>query len=172
MRPPEGSPSLPGWRAAQDGISRIRRMLSAAPPPVKIILIAAIVVIFPFAVPTALSILLVGALIYAPIAVASGRRSVAASLSVAVWGVALVTAWSERQSLMPALLVLPFLVVAAAHAGSLGRWFVPCRTVAWTLLWALPVGFLASLLHAYQGIIASAFAWLMACIVLGPSSMP
>ncbi|HLQ55647.1 MAG TPA: AAA family ATPase [Streptosporangiaceae bacterium] len=167
MRPPEGSPSLPGWRAAQDGISRIRRMLSAAPPPVKIILIAAIVVIFPFAVPTALSILLVGALIYAPIAVASGRRSVAASLSVAVWGVALVTAWSERQSLMPALLVLPFLVVAAAHAGSLGRWFVPCRTVAWTLLWALPVGFLASLLHAYQGIIASAFAWLMACIVLG-----
>jgi len=68
---------------------------------------------------------------------------------------------------MPALLVLPFLVVAAAHAGSLGRWFVPCRTVAWTLLWALPVGFLASLLHAYQGIIASAFAWLMACIVLG-----
>src|SRR5216684_4854497 len=121
MRPPEGSPSLPGWRAAQDGISRIRRMLSAAPPPVKIILIAAIVVIFPFAVPTALSILLVGALIYAPIAVASGRRSVAASLSVAVWGVMLVTVWSERQgSWMPALLVLPFLVVAAAHAGSLG----------------------------------------------------
>jgi len=168
MRPSEGSPSLPGWRAAQDGIARIRRMLSAAPLPVKIVLIAILVIFFPVAIPVAFSILLVGAMIYAPIAVASGRRSVAASLSVAVWGVTLVTVWSERQgSWMPALLVLPFLVVAAAHAGSLGRWFVPCRTVAWALLWALPVGFLAGLIHAYQSVVAAAFAWLMACIVLG-----
>src|SRR5712692_1042219 len=105
MRPSEGSTSLPGWRAAQDGIARIRRMLSAAPLPVKIVLIAVLVIFFPVAIPVGFSILLIGAMIYAPIAVASGRRSVAASLSVAVWGVALVTAWSERQSLMPALLV-------------------------------------------------------------------
>src|SRR6266567_8517003 len=168
MRPSEGSPSLPGWRTAQDGIARIRRMLSVAPLPVKIVLIAILVILFPVAIPAAFSILLIGAMIYAPIAVASGRGSVLASLSVAVWGVALVTIWSEHQgSWMPALLVLPFLVVAAAHAGSLGRWFVPCRTVAWALLWALPVGLLAGLIHAYKSVVAAAFAWLMACIVLG-----
>ena len=143
-------------------------MLSAAPLPVKIVLIAVLVVAFPFAIPTAFSILLVGALIYAPIALASGRRSVAASLSVAAWGIALVTAWSARQGTwMLALLVLPLLVAAAAHAGSLGRWFVPCRTVAWALLWALPVGLLASLLHTYQSVIGAALAYLIACIVLG-----
>jgi SpoVK/Ycf46/Vps4 family AAA+-type ATPase len=168
MRPSEGSPSLPGWRTAQDGIARIRRMLSAAPLPVKIVLIAILVIAFPVAVPTACSILLVSGLIYAPIAVASGRRSVAASLSVALWGIALVAVWSGRQqSWMPALLVLPLAVAAAAHAGSIGRWFVPCRTVAWTLLWALPLGLLASLFHAYRSVVASAIAWLMACIVLG-----
>jgi len=168
MRRSKGSPSLPGWRTAQDGIARIRRTLSAAPLLVKIVLIAVLVVLFPVAIPAALSILLIAALIYAPIAVASGRRSVAASLSVAVWGVMLVTVWSERQgSWMLALLVLPFLVVAAAQAGSLGRWFVPCRTVAWTLLWALPVGLLASLIHAYQSVISTALAYLLACIVLG-----
>ncbi len=143
-------------------------MLSAAPLPVKIVLIAVLVVAFPVAIPTAFSILLVGALIYAPIALASGRRSVAASLSVAAWGIALVTAWSARQGTwMLALLVLPLLVAAAAHAGSLGRWFVPCRTVAWALLWALPVGLLASLLHTYQSVIGAALAYLIACIVLG-----
>jgi SpoVK/Ycf46/Vps4 family AAA+-type ATPase len=168
MRRSKGSPSLPGWRTAQDGIARIRRTLSAAPLLVKIVLIAVLVVLFPVAIPAAFSILLIAALIYAPIAVASGRRSVAASLSVAVWGVTLVTVWSERQgSWMLALLVLPFLVVAAAQAGSLGRWFVPCRTVAWTLLWALPVGLLASLIHAYQSVISTALAYLLACIVLG-----
>jgi SpoVK/Ycf46/Vps4 family AAA+-type ATPase len=167
MRPPEGSPFLPGWRTAQDGIARIRRMLSAAPLPVKIVLIAVLVIAFPFAVPTACSIAVVSGLIYAPIAIASGRRTIVASLSVALWGVALVTVWSGRQhSWMLGLLALPFLVVAAAHAGPL-RWLVPCRTVAWTLLWALPIGLLTSLVHTYQPVIASAFGWLIACIVLG-----
>jgi SpoVK/Ycf46/Vps4 family AAA+-type ATPase len=168
MRPSEGSPFLPGWRTAQDGVARIRRTVSAAPLAVKILLIAALVVLFPVAVPVACSLLVVGALIYAPVAVASGHRSVAASLSVAAWGVALVTVWSAHQhSFMAALLLLPFMAVVAAHAGSLGRWFVPCRTVAWTLLWALPAGFLASLFHSYQPIIGAAIAWLIACIVLG-----
>jgi ATPase family associated with various cellular activities (AAA) len=168
MRPSKGSPSLPGWRTAQDGIARIRRTLSAAPLPVKIVLIVLLAIFFPVAIPAAFSILLLGALAYAPFAVTSGRRSVVASLSVAMWGVALVAVWSERQgSWMPALLVLPFAAVAAAHAGSLGRWFVPCRTVAWTLIWSLPAGLLASLIHTYQPIVAAAFGWLMACIVLG-----
>ena len=168
MRPSEGSPFLPGWRTAQDGLTRIRRKLAAAPLIVKIAVAAVLLFLFPVVVPVAFSILLIGALIYAPIAVTSGHRSVAASLSVAAWGLALVSAWSaHRQSFMIGLLVLPFAAVAAAHAGSLGRWFVPCRTVAWTLLWALPVGLLASLLPAYQPFIGPGLAWLMACMVLG-----
>jgi len=168
MRPSEGSPFLPAWRTVQDGFARIRRKLAAAPLIVKIAVVAALIFLFPVAVPVAFSILLIGALIYAPVAVASGHRGVIASLSVAAWGLALVSAWSaHRQSFMLGLLVLPFAAVAAAHAGSLGRWFVPCRTVAWTLLWALPVGLLASLLPAYQPFIGPVLAWLMACMVLG-----
>jgi SpoVK/Ycf46/Vps4 family AAA+-type ATPase len=164
MRPSEGSPSLPGWRTAQDGIARIRRTLSAAPPVVKIVLVGVLILFFP----VVLSVVLVAALAYAPYAVFSGRRGVAASLSVAVWGVALVTGLSGgQQPWLVALLVLPFAAVAAAHAGSLGRWFVPCRTVAWTLLWALPVGILAWHIAADQPLIGPALAWLLACIVLG-----
>src|SRR5580692_7078870 len=151
MRPTERSPFLPGWRTAQDGLVRIRRTFSSAPLAVKILLVAALVVFFPVAIPIACSLLIVGALIYAPVAIASRRRSVVASLSVATWGVVL----------------LPFVMVAAAHAPPLARWFVPCRTVAWTLLWALPVGLVASLFHAYQPVVGSILAWLMACIVLG-----
>ena len=137
MRPSEGSPSLPGWRTAQDGIARIRRMLSAAPPVVKIVLIGILVVFFP----VVLSVVLVIALAYAPYAVFSGRPGVAASLAVAIWGVAIVTGLSGgQQPWLVALLALPFAAVAAAQAGSIGRWFVPCRTVTWALLWALPVG--------------------------------
>ncbi len=164
MRPSKGSPSLPGWRTAQDGIARIRRTLSAAPPAVKIVLTAVIILFFP----VVLSVLLVAALAYAPFAVFSGRRGVVASLSVAIWGVALVTGLAGgRQPWLAALLMLPFAAVAAAHAGSLGRWFVPCRTVAWTLLWALPVGILAWHIAANQPLIGVVLAWLMACIVLG-----
>ena len=168
MRPTERSPFLPGWRTAQDGLVRIRRTFSSAPLAVKILLVAALVVFFPVAIPIACSLLIVGALIYAPVAIASRRRSVVASLSVATWGLALVTIWAERQqSLMLGLVLLPFVMVAAAHAPPLERWFVPCRTVAWTLLWALPVGLVASLFHAYQPVVGSILAWLMACIVLG-----
>src|SRR6266571_5176356 len=144
MRPSEGSPSLPGWRAAQDGI---------------------VLILF---FPVVLSVVLVAALAYAPYAVFAGRSGVAASLSVAVWGVTLVTGLSGgQQPWLVALLVLPFAAVAAAHAGSLGRWFVPCRTVAWTLLWALPIGILAWHIAADQPLIGPALAWLMACVVLG-----
>ncbi len=164
MRPSEGSPSLPGWRTAQDGIARIRRMLSAAPPLVKIVLIGILVVFFP----VVLSVVLVIALAYAPYAVFTGRRGVAASLSVAVWGVALVTALSGgQQPWLVALLALPFAAVAAAQAGAIGRWFVPCRTVAWALLWALPVGIAAWHIAPDQPLIGPALAWLIAGTVLG-----
>jgi SpoVK/Ycf46/Vps4 family AAA+-type ATPase len=164
MRTDDGSPSLPGWRTVQGGAARIRRGFSAAPPLVKILLLVALV----FLSPAVLSILLVGGLIYAPFAVSAGHRGVAASLSVAIWGLALVSGLaSGSDSLFGLLLLLPFVVVAAAQAGALGRWFVPCRTVAWTLVWALPVGIIIWRLAGSEAFAGLGVAWLIACVVLG-----
>jgi SpoVK/Ycf46/Vps4 family AAA+-type ATPase len=164
MRTDEGRLSLPGLRIVQGGLVRIRRGFSAAPVIVKILLVAAVVIFFPAVV----GILVVAGLLYAPFAISAAHRSVVASLSVAVWGVAVVTGLSGGyKPWLALLLLLPFAVVAAAHAGSLGRWFVPCRTVAWTLLWAVPVGIIAWRLAGSQPMIGPAAGWLIACVVLG-----
>jgi SpoVK/Ycf46/Vps4 family AAA+-type ATPase len=165
MRTEDRSPSLPGWRMVQGGVTRIRRRFSAAPLIVKILLVVALI----FLSPAVLSIALVGGLIYAPFAVSAGHRSLVASLSVAVWGLALVSGLSGGSN-SPAfglLLLLPFVVVAAAHAGTLGRWFVPCRTVAWTLAWALPAGIIILRLASGEAFAGLGVAWLIACVVLG-----
>jgi SpoVK/Ycf46/Vps4 family AAA+-type ATPase len=167
MRTEDKPLSLPGWRTVQDGAVRIRRVIGAAPLSVKIIIAMAAI----FFSPVVLSILVVAGLAYAPFAVSAGRTGVLASLSVAFWGLALiiVLARSDGNPHVPffMLLVLPFAAVAAAHAGALGRWYVPCRTVAWTLIWALPVGSLALRLWRQQPYIGPAFGWLIACVVLG-----
>src|ERR1022692_951578 len=177
MRPPEGSPFLPGWRTAQDGLTRIRQKFAAAPLVVKIITVVAIVAIATAAglhvsriLQIVTGLLLVAGLAYGPFAVASGRRSVTSSLSVAVLGVALAAAWfgaRGQQSVLLTLLLLPLVVAVAAHGGSLGRWMVPCRTIAWVLLWAAPVVVIAGLLAPARPAIGPALAWAMACIVLG-----
>jgi SpoVK/Ycf46/Vps4 family AAA+-type ATPase len=165
MRTEDRSPSLPGWRMVQGGASRIRRWFSAAPPVVKILLVVALI----FLSPAVLSIALVGGLIYAPFAVSAGHRGVVASLSVAIWGLALASGLSggSNSPWYGLLLLLPFAVVAAAHAGALGRWFVPCRTVAWTLGWSLPVGIIILRLARTEAFAGLAVAWLIACVVLG-----
>jgi SpoVK/Ycf46/Vps4 family AAA+-type ATPase len=159
MRIPERSPSPPGWRTVQEGMNRARGTFAAAPLPVKILLaVVACLLAFP-----------VG-LVYAPFAVWAGRRSVAASLSVAAWGVVFAGVVSHAFSVggpRLVLLVIPLPVVAAAHAGTLGRWFVPCRTVAWTLAWALPLGVVMARLWPSEQVIGPAVAALIACVVLG-----
>jgi hypothetical protein len=92
---------------------------------------------------------------------------------VAVLGLALVTIWYEtevhQQQSAAGLLAaaLPFAVVAGAHTGSLGRWLIPCRTVAWALLWAIPVLFLAGLIPGLSPLVGVALAWALAVMVLG-----
>ena len=51
-------------------------------------------------------------------------------------------------------------------AGPLARWHVPCRTVAWALLWSIPVGVGALRGWPAEPFIGIAAAWLIACIVL------
>jgi SpoVK/Ycf46/Vps4 family AAA+-type ATPase len=167
MRTEDKPLSLPGWRTAQDGLARIRRAIRVAPLPLKIIIVTVAI----FFSPVVLSVLLVAGLAYAPFAVSAGRRGVLASLSVAVWGLMVITLIDRGngnpQLPFMVLVVLPFAVVAAAHAGALGRWYVPCRTVAWTLLWALPVGSLALRFWHQQPFIGPVFGWLIACVALG-----
>src|SRR5215471_5167047 len=58
-------------------------------------------------------------------------------------------------------------VFAAAHAPVLARNFVPCRTVAWTLLWAVPGALLAWRFAPGQHVLSWVIGWLLAVVVLG-----
>jgi SpoVK/Ycf46/Vps4 family AAA+-type ATPase len=168
MRTDEGSLSLPGRRLAQGVAVRLRRAWSAAPLPVKALILVVALAVLPLTLGVVLPLALLLALGYAPFALSAGHRGVAASLSVAVWGLAVISVLSGGyRPWLGLLLLLPFAVVAAAHAGALGRWFVPCRTVAWVLLWALPVAMLVYRLATAQPASGPAVGWLIACVVLG-----
>ena len=164
MRSPERQSSLFGPQALRGGLDRFRQTLAATPLPIKVLLIAAICV---FAVPL-VTILLFAALIYAPFALWSADRSVAATASVALWGVALVAALAHGAD-QPryALLALPLVVAALAHVGLLGRWDVPARTAAWCLVWSLPVGITTFRVFPDDWFLGPATAWLIAFAILG-----
>jgi SpoVK/Ycf46/Vps4 family AAA+-type ATPase len=138
-----------------------------APTWLKVTVVAAAVVFFP----VTLGLIVLAALSYAVVAVAQGRRSLSASASVAVWGLAFFFALaSSDKTWLYWLLLLPVVVVLAAHARPLARWFVPCRTVAWALLWSVPVGVIALRVspgHPAFGPIGTIGAWLLALAVLG-----
>jgi SpoVK/Ycf46/Vps4 family AAA+-type ATPase len=180
MRSSAGSSFLRARRAVQDGFDNLRERFAAAPVTVKVILVAALLVIISLIgihpgklLGAAAGVLLVAGLVYGPFAVAKGRRSVWATLSVAAIGLALLAIWDNRVAHQPAPWVallafaLPFAVGAAAHAGSLGRWLIPCRTLAWALLWAVPVLFLVSLIPGMSPLVGVALAWALAVMVLG-----
>ena len=162
-----------GGRLARDGMTRIRRAFAALPLPLKIGAVTVLVVFFPVLFPLVVTVLLIAALIYAPLAVATRRRTVAGSAAVAAWAIVLTFVLARPPGGLPApgllaLLLLPVLTVAAAHTGTLGRWYTPCRTVAWALVLAVPAGALAWRLlpHAVR-FIGPVFAWMIACVVLG-----
>jgi SpoVK/Ycf46/Vps4 family AAA+-type ATPase len=151
----------PGWGA------RIRRLNRMAPTWLKVVVVAGAVLLFP----VTLGLIVLGALVYGVVSVVQRRRTVAASASVAVWGLAAFSALNNgSQSLLYFLLLLPVVAAFAAHAKPLARWFVPCRTVAWVLVWSVPVGGIALHLapaHPSIGTIGTMAAWLLAAAVLG-----
>jgi SpoVK/Ycf46/Vps4 family AAA+-type ATPase len=71
------------------------------------------------------------------------------------------------------MLATPFGVAGVAMLKPLGRWFPPCRTVAWAALWSLPVGTLVlHLLHgsrtsSTQAVVGAAIIWVICAVVLG-----
>ena len=117
-----------------------------------------------------------------PISVYRGVRSVMASLYVAAFGTwtfcvidinrAPASSASGNSARVQvgwwlAMMATPFAIAAIAHVRPLSRWFVPCRTVAWALLWSFPVGILiiqAWWQHAQVGVIA---VWVIAAAVIG-----
>ena len=150
------APAVPG---------RLARVLNAfrrAPLPLKIgLIVLAIILCGP-----EIGIVLLAAMVYAVYAVVKGRPTLLASLSVAVWGLVAAGFAGASTSWLYLLLILPFAVAVAAHAGPLARWHVPCRTVAWALLWSIPVGVGALRGWPAEPFIGIAAAWLIACIVL------
>ena len=164
----------PGRRMARERLARARAVVGAAPLPVKILLVLLLLAAAMVASAHAARVgdlVLVAAGCYGPVAVWRKQRSVFASLGVAAWGLAVivsVAALTPPVTLMIVpLLLLPLVVVAAAHAPVLARAFVPCRTVAWTLLWAVPAAMLAWRLGSAQPVISFATGWLIAVMVLG-----
>ncbi|HEX2318496.1 MAG TPA: AAA family ATPase [Streptosporangiaceae bacterium] len=165
MPPADGSLSAPGQGPVRSTLGRLRRSFDAAPLPIKIlIVIACCIICVPFA---AFGIL--AGLIFAPYAVWTGRRDGWATASVGLWGLVLVATQVHGDSLQHySLLALPVIAALVAHAGALGRWFAPCRTVAWVLLLALLPGIAAfRLIGKGQSLFGPALAWMLAAVVLG-----
>ena len=172
MRPDDGS--LPGRRMAQEGLARARQAVRAAPLPAKILLVIAllIVVVLAFSLgPRVLDLLILIAIGYGPVAVWRGSTSVLASVFVAAWGLIAVLAVAAVANRLGAgivpLLLLPCAAVPAAHARALTRKYVPCRTVAWIMLWALPPALLAWWLAVSQPAISYGIAWVLGLAVAG-----
>jgi SpoVK/Ycf46/Vps4 family AAA+-type ATPase len=159
---------------ARQRLDRVRDRVRAAPLAVKVVLVLALLAaaVVASALPARVGdLVLIVALCYGPVAVWRRQRSIFASLGVAAWGLAAILAVAALSppitaTLIP-LLLLPFVVVAAAHAPVLARRFVPCRTVAWTLVWAVPAAMLAWHFAAKQPVVSYVVGWLVAVMVLG-----
>ena len=172
MRPDNGS--LTSWQMARQRLGRAGRSLRAAPLPIRfaaVVVLLAVVLVAPALPARVANLLVVAALVYGPVALWRRQRSLVASLGVAAWGLAAVLfvaamAPPVTVALFP-LLLLPFAVVAAAHTPVLARPYVPCRTVAWALLWSVPPGVLLWHFLPHQPTISYAAAWVAACAVLG-----
>ena len=172
MRSEDGS--LPGRRMAQEGLARVRQAVRAASLQVKILLVLAMLIIIVLALSLGArfwDLFVVAALAYGPVAIWREHRSWVASVFVAAWGLlAIVTVAAVvgrfSSGIVP-LLLLPCAAVAVSHLRLLSRCYVPCRTVAWTQVWALPPGLLAWWLAPSRPVISYAIAWLLGLAVIG-----
>ncbi len=140
--------------------ARLMRAYRQLPTWLKVVVVIAAI---PFS-----ELILLAALVYGVVAVAQGRRTVGASIAVALWGLTVFSfAYSSDRVWLYSVILLPFAVALAAHARPLARWFVPCRTVAWVLGWSVPAGVIALKAAPAQPFLGTIAAWLLAAAVLG-----
>ncbi len=148
------APDKPSWGA------RLLHAYRQYPLWVKVVIA---IVAIPFA-----ELILLAALVYGIVAVTQGRRTVGASIAVALWGLTVFSfAYKDNRTWLYSVILLPFAVVLAAHAKPLARSFVPCRTVAWVLAWSVPAGIIAFKAAPGQPFVGTIAAWLLAAAVLG-----
>src|SRR6201986_1385192 len=148
------APDKPSWGA------RLLHAYRQYPLWVKVVIAIASI---PFA-----ELILLAALVYGIVAVTQGRRTVGASIAVALWGLTVFSfAYKDNRTWLYSVILLPFAVVLAAHAKPLARSFVPCRTVAWVLAWSVPAGVIAFKAAPSQPVVGTIAAWLLAAAVLG-----
>jgi SpoVK/Ycf46/Vps4 family AAA+-type ATPase len=142
----------------------------------------------PFLLRPVLTVLSVALLpwLLAPICVVRGVRTVMASLYVAAFWAWLYLFISINRvntngptvpgtrpvPVMPpgwllAMLATPFLVAALANVRPLSKWFVPCRTVAWSLLWSLPIVFFIIQASPQNTMFAVIAIWVIAAALIG-----
>jgi SpoVK/Ycf46/Vps4 family AAA+-type ATPase len=123
----------------------------------------------------------------APICVFRGVRTAMASLYVAAfcaWVYFLISANRLNTHATPtvpsahqvatipaawlvAMLATPFLVAALASVRPLSKWFIPCRTVAWSLLWSLPLVFFIVQASPQNTMFAVISIWVIAAALIG-----
>jgi SpoVK/Ycf46/Vps4 family AAA+-type ATPase len=150
-----GSSSPAGRGPVRDVVDRFRRSYEALPWPLKILVCC--IVLFPVAI------------VLAPYAIISGNRSIWATGTITIVGLALTSGLAHGDAApRSTLFLLPVVIAFIAPAGALGRWYAPCRTVAWVILLALLPGIaLFRLLDDGKSFIGPGLAWLLAAVVLG-----
>jgi SpoVK/Ycf46/Vps4 family AAA+-type ATPase len=139
--------------------SRVLRWVGKAPLYVKLIVLVAAVFASPF--------LLLYVLGSAVIDVIQKRPGRMAAFAVAAWAIP-VDLFSQvpRLRMLP-LLVLSFAVAWAAGTRPLARWYLPCRTTAWAMLWSLPVGVVLLRFWPHQPLVGIIAAVLIAFAIVG-----
>jgi SpoVK/Ycf46/Vps4 family AAA+-type ATPase len=148
--------------AAQDKPSwggRMLRRLGRAPLYVKLLAVVAAVFLSP--------LVILFAMASGGAAVAQKRPGRGAAFAVASWGFAVAFFSQVHRPWIIALIVLPFAVAGAASTGALARWYLPCRTTAWAMLWSLPTGVVLLRSWPRQPLIGVVAAILIAMAVVG-----
>jgi len=135
------------------------RWVSKAPLLVKLVLVAAALVLWPFLLPFAL--------LTSAVAVAQKRPGRAAAYATATWVLPVAFLAHVYRPWSIPLLVLPFAVAWAAGTRHLARAYVPCRSTAWVMLWSVPIGFVLLRVWPHQPLVGVVAAVLIALAILG-----
>ncbi len=135
------------------------RWVGRAPLILKVVLVAAALVLWPFLLPFAL--------LASAIAVAQKRPGRAAAYATATWVLPVAIFAHVYRAWSIALLILPFVVAWIATTKKLASSYVPCRTTAWAMLWSIPTGFILLRVWPHQPIIGVVAAILIALAFLG-----
>ncbi len=139
--------------------TRIMRWVSRAPLLLKVVMVAAALVLWPFLLPFAL--------LTSAIAVAQKRPGRAAAYATATWVLPVAIFAHVYRAWSISLLILPFAIAWAASTGRMARAYVPCRSTAWAMLWSIPVGFILLRVWPHQPTIGVVAAVLIALAILG-----